>query len=316
MSIKREFTGVFIPAHIWTCKELIPAEKMLLGEIAALSTRTGWCEASREHFAEWLQCDPTNISHYTAKLEKLGFLEVKRTPGARSKMRVVADRFYVDEGVNEAHGGSESRSRVGVNPIHGGGESHSPEIKEKENSKIKVKETPHPGKPDTVTPEKPNESKPDFSKLSVEEQLRAVYLYAQRKLAAVDSEAITPEEKAEKRVKYSNTLTALLNSEFRAVIEQYKQYRKGNKRIGKAGKWYDTEVTLCAVVAKLAELAGITNGAVNMANVRRIYEQTVENSYVGFYQLKTPKESTTKQPTQNTQPSPRDVQGFNAIAEF
>lgn len=162
----------------------------------------------------------------------------------------------------------------------------------------------------------PAESKPDFAKLTVEEQLRAVYLYAQKKLAGVDSEAITAEEKAEKRVKYGNTLTALLSSDFRAVIEQYKQYRKGNKRIGKAGKWYETEVTLCAVVAKLAELAGITNGAVNMANVRRVYEQTVENNYVGFYELKTPKESTTKQPTQNTQPAPRNVQGFNAIAEF
>ena len=134
--MKREFTGVFIPAHIWISK-LLPAEKMLLGEVSALSVQTGWCTASREHFAEWLHCDITNVTHYVKKLERLGYLEVNRTPGFRSKMRVKTDAFYIGEVVNPVHGGSEPRSRGVVNPIHGGSEPHSPEIKDKYNSKIK-----------------------------------------------------------------------------------------------------------------------------------------------------------------------------------
>jgi hypothetical protein len=141
--MKREFTGVFIPAHIWTSK-LLPAEKMLLGEISALSTKTGWCDASRAHFAEWLHCDPTNVTHFIKKLENLGYLEVSRMPGYRSKMRVKIDAFYVgvvneNAGgvVNPIHGGSEPHSRVVVNPIHGGSEPHSPEIKDKYNNKRK-----------------------------------------------------------------------------------------------------------------------------------------------------------------------------------
>jgi hypothetical protein len=141
--MKREFTGVFIPAHIWTSK-LLPAEKMLLGEISALSTKTGWCDASRAHFAEWLHCDPTNVTHFIKKLENLGYLEVSRVPGYRSKMRVKTDAFYVgvvneNAGgvVNPIHGGSEPGSRGVVNPIHGGSEPGSPEIKDKYNTKRK-----------------------------------------------------------------------------------------------------------------------------------------------------------------------------------
>ena len=123
--MKREFTGVFIPAHIWT-SNLLPAEKMLLGEVSALSQKTGWCDASREHFAEWLHCDVTNVTHYVKKLEGVGYLEVSRTPGFRSQMRVKTDRFFVGEVVN---------------PIHGGSEPHSPEIKDKYNIKNKREDT-------------------------------------------------------------------------------------------------------------------------------------------------------------------------------
>ena len=142
--MKREFTGVFIPAHIWT-SNLLPAEKMLLGEVASLSVKTGWCDASRDHFAEWLHCDETNVTHYVKKLERLGFLEVARTPGYRNKMRVVNDRFFVDGVVNPIHGGGEPHSRGVVNPIHGGGEPHSPEIQDKYNYKTERESAPAQG---------------------------------------------------------------------------------------------------------------------------------------------------------------------------
>ena len=77
MSEKREFTGVFIPAKIWADENLIPAEKMILGEIKALSENTGWCSARNSHFANWLHCTPQNISLYISRLNKSGFIEVK-----------------------------------------------------------------------------------------------------------------------------------------------------------------------------------------------------------------------------------------------
>ncbi|HMY34838.1 MAG TPA: helix-turn-helix domain-containing protein, partial [bacterium] len=119
-----------------------PAEKMLLGEISALSTKTGWCDASRAHFATWLRCDVTNVTHYITKLEKLGYLEVVRAKGFRSKMRVVTDKFYVnsaEEVVNGIHQGSERDSLVVVNGIHQGSERDSPEIKGNKNKNITLK---------------------------------------------------------------------------------------------------------------------------------------------------------------------------------
>lgn len=107
MSDKREFTGVFIPAHIWVSKELIPAEKMILGEIDALSKARGYCDASRKHFAEWLSCTVQNVSFYFSKLEQLGFIKIEKIPGYRSKIRLINDRFYQDEGVNGTDGGGK-----------------------------------------------------------------------------------------------------------------------------------------------------------------------------------------------------------------
>ena len=93
MSDKREFTGVFIPAHIWVSKELIPAEKMILGEIDALSKARGYCDASRKHFAEWLSCTVQNVSFYFSKLEQLGFIKIEKIPGYRSKIRLINASF-------------------------------------------------------------------------------------------------------------------------------------------------------------------------------------------------------------------------------
>ena len=151
MAETRDFTGVFIPVNIWVSKELTPTEKMLLGEIDALSKKTGWCHAGREHFARWLSCDPAAISYIVKNLEKIGFLEVVRTPGYPSQMRVIPERFYgIEEArllkkrgwqkgkaragvVNPIYGGGKSHLGGVVNPIYGGGKSHLPEIQKKEN---------------------------------------------------------------------------------------------------------------------------------------------------------------------------------------
>jgi uncharacterized phage protein (TIGR02220 family) len=141
MSIKREFTGVFIPAHIWSSKELIPAEKMILGEIDALSKSRGYCDASRQHFADWLSCSVQNVSFYFTKLERLGFIFIEKIPGYRSKIRLNNERFYEAEGVNGTEGGGKPHLRVGVNGTEGGGKRGLPEIQDKIQDKIKDKDT-------------------------------------------------------------------------------------------------------------------------------------------------------------------------------
>jgi len=156
MSEKREFTGVFIPAHIWVSKELIPAEKMILGEIDALSKKTGWCDASRAHFADWLSCTPPNITYYLLKLEKLGFIEVRKNPGYRSKMRLVNARFYEADPVSPTDGGSKRGLPVGVNGIDGGSKRGLPEIKEEIQDQIKGKRKDMSAQTADCLPEKPS----------------------------------------------------------------------------------------------------------------------------------------------------------------
>ena len=135
MTEKRGFTGVFIPVNIWVSKELTPTEKMFLGEIDALSKETGWCRAGREHFAGWLSCDPAAISYIVKNLEQIGFLEVVRSPGYPSQMRVVQTRFYGVEAARllKKRGWQKGASRKEVvNPIYGGSKSHLGEIQDKE----------------------------------------------------------------------------------------------------------------------------------------------------------------------------------------
>lgn len=110
--MKREFTGVFIPAHIWTSKEITAIGKMLLAEIDALSQSTGWCYASRAHFAEWLGTTESNLSLHFRKLSDAGFLEIERIPGETNKMRVVATRFHIKEGVRKTYGGGKENLPV------------------------------------------------------------------------------------------------------------------------------------------------------------------------------------------------------------
>ena len=119
---KREFTGVFIPACVWESKDLTPAEKMMLGEILALSESRGYCSAGRQHFADWLDCTLPNISYMYKKLENMGYLSIEREPGKSPKMIVNKSLFY-------------TRKRdLPVNGIDGGSKPHLPEIQYKGKS--------------------------------------------------------------------------------------------------------------------------------------------------------------------------------------
>lgn len=97
MNYQREFTGVFIPAHIWLSGELGAMEKMLLGEIVALSQKNGWCYATRKHFASWMHCSEANVTYYLTKLLKAGYIEQIEKPGFTTLRRVVVSKFYGEQ---------------------------------------------------------------------------------------------------------------------------------------------------------------------------------------------------------------------------
>lgn len=97
MNYQREFTGVFIPAHIWLSSEFGAMEKMLLGEIVALSQKNGWCYATRKHFASWMHCSETNVTYYLTKLLKAGYIEQIEKPGFPTLRRVVVSKFYGEQ---------------------------------------------------------------------------------------------------------------------------------------------------------------------------------------------------------------------------
>ena len=142
---QREFTGVFIPAHIWESTELTPSEKMMLGEIDSLSKSKGYCYAGRSHFAKWLQCGETNISNYFAKLEKLGFISTERMPGQPVRIKIANDRFYIKKGSVPLTGGvsptdPKYKLNTNINSTSKKGKNEVEEVKEEPTNNFYLKD--------------------------------------------------------------------------------------------------------------------------------------------------------------------------------
>ena len=75
--MKRQFTGVFIPASIYLDKQLTASQKLLVAEIIALAGPSG-CYATNGHFADHLDTDATRISKHISHLEQLGYITVQQ----------------------------------------------------------------------------------------------------------------------------------------------------------------------------------------------------------------------------------------------
>ena len=157
---KHVFTGVFIPANIWLSKELSPAEKMILGEVDALSKETGWCYAGRKHFTEWLHCTPQNVTYYVNNLERLGYLKVERSAGERSRMQIVNERFYLVgskegllvSGSQSSLPGSQSSLRAGSQSSLPGSQSSLPASYIQDKNKNKIQDKNNAGASDPLSP--------------------------------------------------------------------------------------------------------------------------------------------------------------------
>ena len=86
-----------IPANIRYDDELRPMEKLLYGEITALTYKTGECWASNNYFARLYKTTPQGVSKWINKLKKLGYVAIDyEYAGKEIKKRIIRVSTGVD----------------------------------------------------------------------------------------------------------------------------------------------------------------------------------------------------------------------------
>ncbi len=82
-----------IPATVRYSKELKANEKLLYGEITALSNKNGYCYAQNRYFASLYNVSIETVSRWLSHLQQLGFIkiEVKRN----ERQEVIARYIYI-----------------------------------------------------------------------------------------------------------------------------------------------------------------------------------------------------------------------------
>ena len=74
--MKRDFKGIWIPAHIWLNKELSLIEKCFLVEIDSLDNKAG-CFASNAYFADFFSISKSRCSQIINSLKKKNILTIE-----------------------------------------------------------------------------------------------------------------------------------------------------------------------------------------------------------------------------------------------
>lgn len=95
-----------IPAQIRYDADLKPNEKLLYGEITALSNKYGYCNAGNAYFAELYKVEKKTISSWVNRLKDKGYID---TVIVYEDKKVVERRIYVET--------KRTTAKVGI-PIH------------------------------------------------------------------------------------------------------------------------------------------------------------------------------------------------------
>lgn len=88
-----------IPAQVRYCEELKYPERLLYGEITALTGKEGYCFATNKYFAGLYHVIPGTISRWISHLETLGFVKVKIIKD--DKKQIIERRIYINDNDRE-----------------------------------------------------------------------------------------------------------------------------------------------------------------------------------------------------------------------
>lgn len=84
-----------LPAYVRYNKELKPSEKLMYGEITALSNKEGFCYASNRYFADLYGVSKSTISRWVSHLAECGFIKVEQT--RNEKKEVIIRKIFVQD---------------------------------------------------------------------------------------------------------------------------------------------------------------------------------------------------------------------------
>lgn len=82
-----------IPAKVRYDKELKANEKLLYGEISALSNKNGYCNAGNTYFAELYGVHKKTISEWVAHLKNKEYIEVELV---YEDKKIIERRIYIE----------------------------------------------------------------------------------------------------------------------------------------------------------------------------------------------------------------------------
>ena len=82
-----------IPATIRYNNKLKSAEKLLYGEITALTNKKGYCYAQNKYFANLYQVRNETVSRWISHLQELGYIEIKII--RNDKKEIVSRNIYI-----------------------------------------------------------------------------------------------------------------------------------------------------------------------------------------------------------------------------
>lgn len=84
-----------IPSSVRYCEELKYPERLLYGEITALTGKEGYCFATNKYFAELYHVIPGTISRWISHLENLGFVKIEIIKDERNQ--IIERRIYIND---------------------------------------------------------------------------------------------------------------------------------------------------------------------------------------------------------------------------
>lgn len=87
-----------IPSSVRYCEELKYAERLLYGEITALTGKEGYCFATNKYFSELYSVAIETISRWISHLKRLGFIDVEIIRNERNE--VIERRIYIIDNSN------------------------------------------------------------------------------------------------------------------------------------------------------------------------------------------------------------------------